>query len=168
MKSHNTPFRADGILSYFTRHPTAANLLFVILFVLGLLAIPNMRAQFFPDVIVDSVSIDVTWDGAGPEDIDSAIVQALEPSLLIIDGVESSSSFSREGRAKIVLNFEPGLDLNRAADEVHLVVDSISTLPEEADEPKVRREKWRDRVTDLVISGPVAGLMTRCGRGLMG
>lgn len=156
MKSHNTPFRADGILSYFTRHPTAANLLFVILFVLGLLAIPNMRAQFFPDVIVDSVSIDVTWDGAGPEDIDSAIVQALEPSLLIIDGVESSSSFSREGRAKIVLNFEPGLDLNRAADEVQLVVDSISTLPEEADEPKVRREKWRDRVTDLVISGPVA------------
>ena len=156
MTSRSIPRTGDGLLSYFTRHPTAANLLLVILFVLGLLAMPNMRAQFFPDVIVDSVSVDITWEGAGPEDIDSAIVQALEPSLLTIDGVESSSSFSREGRAKITLDFQPGLDLNRAADDVQSVVDSITSLPDEADEPKVRREKWSDRVTDLVISGPVA------------
>jgi multidrug efflux pump subunit AcrB len=41
-----------------------------------------MRAQFFPDVIVDECHIvSVTWDGAGAEDVDAAIVQVLEPAL---------------------------------------------------------------------------------------
>jgi len=62
------PGQASGILSYFTRHPTVANLLLVILVAAGLLAGPNMRAQFFPDVIDDDVTVNVSWDGAGAED----------------------------------------------------------------------------------------------------
>ena len=37
-----------GIISYFTRHPTAANLALVVMLMLGVVAAPNMRAQFFP------------------------------------------------------------------------------------------------------------------------
>ncbi|MVO15136.1 efflux RND transporter permease subunit [Parasedimentitalea huanghaiensis] len=149
------PKSAGGLLSYFTRHRTAANLLLVILLVLGVAAIPNMRAQFFPDVIIDRVTVSVTWDGAGPEDIDSAIVQALEPALLAVDGVESSSASSREGRASIRLDFEPNWDMARAADDVQSAVDAVTTLPAEADDPKVIRGAWRDRVTDVVITGPL-------------
>jgi len=149
------PRAAGGLLSYFTRHRTAANLLLVVLLVLGAAAMPNMRAQFFPDVIVDNVRVIVKWDGAGPEDVDGAIVQILEPALLGVDGVESSASVSKEGRATIVLEFEPGWDMARAADDVQVAVDAISALPDEADEPKVRRGRWRDRVTDVVITGPV-------------
>lgn len=150
------PQSAGGLLSYFTRHKTAANLLLVILLVSGLAAIPNMRAQFFPDVILDRVSVAVTWDGAGPEDVDSAIVQALEPALLAVDGVESSTASSREGRASISLEFEPNWDMARAADDVQSAVDAVTTLPDAADEPTVTRAVWRDRVTDVVISGPLA------------
>jgi len=149
------PRAAGGLLSYFTRHRTAANLLLVVLLVLGAAAMPNMRAQFFPDVIVDNVRVIVTWDGAGPEDVDGSVVQILEPALLGVDGVESSASVSKEGRATIVLEFEPGWDMARAADDVQVAVDAISSLPDEADEPKVRRGRWRDRVTDVVITGPV-------------
>ncbi|TLP69137.1 efflux RND transporter permease subunit [Parasedimentitalea maritima] len=149
------PKSAGGLLSYFTRHRTAANLLLVILLVLGIAAIPNMRAQFFPDVIIDRVTVSVTWDGAGPEDVDSAIVQALEPALLAVDGVESSSASSREGRASIRLDFEPNWDMARAADDVQSAVDAVTTLPAEADDPKVIRGAWRDRVTDVVITGPL-------------
>ena len=99
------PSAAGGLLSYFTRHRTAANLLLMVLLVLGTAAIPNMRAQFFPDVIVQSVSVNVEWEGAGPEDVDSAILQVLEPALLAVDGVESTTASSREGRADIVLEF---------------------------------------------------------------
>ena len=42
------PGAAGGILSYFTRHRTVANLLLLVMLVLGAAAIPNMRAQFFP------------------------------------------------------------------------------------------------------------------------
>ncbi len=68
---------AGGILSYFARHRTAANLLLVLMLMLGVAAIPNMRAQFFPDVISDTVTVSVRWDGAGAEDVDAAIVQLL-------------------------------------------------------------------------------------------
>ena len=62
--------------------------------VLGAAAMPNMRAQFFPDVIVERVTVSVEWEGAGPEDVDSAIVQVLEPALLAVDGVEETSARS--------------------------------------------------------------------------
>ncbi|MCF6444380.1 efflux RND transporter permease subunit [Nereida sp. MMG025] len=149
------PNSAGGILSYFTRHPTAANLLLVVLLAVGLAVIPQMRAQFFPDVVVDNVTVSVTWEGAGAEDVDAAIVQVLEPALLSVEGVAASSASSREGRASIQLDFDPGWDMARAADDVQVVVDGVNTLPEEAEEPNVRRGAWRDRVTDVVISGPV-------------
>jgi multidrug efflux pump subunit AcrB len=147
--------RVGGILSYFTRHRTAANLLLVVLIAAGIAAFPRMQAQFFPDVIIDEVNVSITWDGAGAEDVDRAIVQVLEPALLAVEGVESATSVSREGRASIELEFEPGWDMARAADDVQAAVDTVSDLPEDAEDPEVRRGVWRDRVTDVVITGPV-------------
>ncbi|MCK4713602.1 MAG: efflux RND transporter permease subunit, partial [Marinosulfonomonas sp.] len=147
---------SKGLLSYFTRHRTAANLLLVVLLAFGLASLPKMRAQFFPDVVIDNVTVSVVWQGAGAEDVDAAIVQVLEPALLSVEGVEGSNTTSREGVALITLDFEPGWDMARAADEVQGAVDAITTLPEQAEDPKVRRGAWRDRVTDVVITGPVA------------
>ncbi|WP_281966527.1 efflux RND transporter permease subunit [Roseovarius nanhaiticus] len=144
-----------GILSWFTRHPTAANLLLVVMVVLGLAAVPNMRAQFFPDVVIQSVTVSVEWDGAGAEDIDAAIVQVLEPDLLAIEGVESTNGASRENFGTIAIEFQPGWDMSRAATDVQAAVDAVTTLPDAAEEPEVRRGSWSDRVTDVVITGPV-------------
>ena len=147
--------RAGGLLSYFTRHGTAANLILVLLLAAGAAAIPNMRAQFFPDVIIDNVTVSVNWSGAGAEDIDAGVVQIMEPALLTVEGVASSQATSREGFASIRLEFEPGWDMARAADDVQTAVDQITTLPAEAETPNVRRGAWRDRVTDVVVTGPV-------------
>jgi len=144
-----------GILSYFTRHRTLANLTLVLMLVAGLLAFPNMRAQFFPDVVVDSLSVSVRWDGAGAEDVDEAIVQILEPALLAVEGVTGSNARSTEGRASVSLDFEPGYDIDRAEKDVQQAVDAIGNLPEDAEDPTVQRGGWSDRVTDVVLSGPV-------------
>ncbi|MES0826201.1 efflux RND transporter permease subunit [Ruegeria sp. SCP11] len=149
------PGAAGGILSYFTRHRTVANLLLLVMLVLGAAAIPAMRAQFFPDVILERVDVNVEWEGAGPEDVDNGIVQLLEPALLAVEGVASTTSTSREGRASIRLEFEPNWDMSRAVDEVRTAVDSVTNLPEDAEEPSIRRGAWRDRVTDVVLTGPV-------------
>uniref|UniRef100_UPI0040481FCB efflux RND transporter permease subunit n=3 Tax=Yoonia sp. TaxID=2212373 RepID=UPI0040481FCB len=147
--------QVGGILSYFTRHKTVANLLMVVMIAAGVIAFPKMRAQFFPDVVVDSVSVSVGWDGAGAEDVDLAIVQVIEPALLAIQGVTDSTATSTEGRASVRLEFEPNWDMDRAADDVQKAIDAISNLPEAADDPQVSRGQWSDRVTDLVITGPV-------------
>ncbi len=146
---------ATGILSYFTRHGTAANLLLVVLLAVGVITLPKMRAQFFPDIVVDSVTVSVGWQGAGAEDVDRAIVQVLEPALLAVEGVESTSARSSEGSARIRMEFDPGWDMARAADDVQAAVDAVGSLPADADDPTVRRGNWRDPVTDVVITGPV-------------
>ncbi|MGI3163457.1 efflux RND transporter permease subunit [Pseudooceanicola sp. 200-1SW] len=149
------PRRATGLLSYFTRHRTVANLLLLVMLAAGVAALPRMRAQYFPDIIVDSVSVSVRWDGAGAEDVDRAIVQLLDPALMTVEGVMSSEARSTEGSARISLEFEPGWDMARAADDVQAAVDGVNNLPEEAEDPEVSRSAWRDRVTDVVITGPV-------------
>lgn len=149
------PKSAGGLLSYFTRHKTAANLLLVILLVAGLMAVPRMRAQFFPDVIVDNISISFVWKGAGAEDVDAAIVQVVEPTLLAIEGVTGANSTSREGSARIDLEFEPEWDMARAKADVETALDLIPSLPEDAEDPTITRSSWSDRVTDVIISGPV-------------
>ena len=150
------PTPAGGILSYFTRHRTAANLVLILMVVSGALAMTQIRAQFFPDVIIDNINVSVAWDGAGPEDVDGAIVALLEPALLAVEGISESSASSTEGRARISLEFEPGWDMGRAADDVKTAIDGVTGLPEGAEAPEVTRGRWRDRVTDVVISGPVS------------
>ena len=150
------PSSASGILSYFTRHGTAANLILVVMLVLGVAASTQIRSQFFPDVVIDNVTVSMRWDGAGPEDVDDGIVALLEPALLGVEGIESTASTASEGRAVIRLNFQPDWDMARAADDVKVAVDAVIGLPSGADAPNVRRGTWRDRVTDVIISGPVS------------
>ncbi|MGL4322306.1 MAG: efflux RND transporter permease subunit, partial [Paracoccaceae bacterium] len=149
------PDRGTRLISYFVRHGTVANLLLVLMLVIGVWTASNIRAQYFPDVVVSEVDIDVRWDGAGAGDVDRGIVQVLEPVLLAVDGVSNVSSLAREGRASIGLEFAPGTDIAAATDAIQVAVDSVSTLPAAAEDPVVRQSQWRDGVTDVVITGPV-------------
>ncbi|RMD46626.1 MAG: efflux RND transporter permease subunit [Alphaproteobacteria bacterium] len=144
-----------GLIGHFTRHRTAANLLMLLMLGLGLAAVPQMRSQFFPDVVIETVKVRVAWPGAGPEEVDAGIVQILEPPLLGVDGVAESRATSREGVGVITLEFEPGTDMARATEEVRRVVEGVTDLPEDAETPEVTRGAWRDRVTDVVITAPV-------------
>jgi multidrug efflux pump subunit AcrB len=130
----------SGILSYMTRHRTAANLFLLVMLLAGVVSFPQMRAQFFPDVVIDNVTVSVRWDGAGPEDVDRAIVQVVELSLLGVEGVTSTTSTSSEGQARILMEFEPGWDMARGTDDAQIVVDSVaSQFPNDADDPSVKQ-----------------------------
>ena len=132
-----------GLISYFPRHRTAANLLLVVLLALGLASIPRMRAQFFPDVISDEIDVSVTWSGAGAESVDTAIVGVLEPVLLTVEGVAGLEARSTEGRASFEIEFEPGWDMSRAVEDVDSAMPSNTALPEGADDPEIQRSAWR-------------------------
>ena len=144
-----------SLLRRFIRHGTLANILMLMMLVAGLWAFPRLNAQFFPDVVIERVTVSVVWPGAGPEDVDSAIVQRIEPALLTVSGVESTSATATEGRALISAEFAPGTDMAEALDAVKAAVDGVRDLPEDADPPEINRVRWHDRVTDVVITGPV-------------
>ncbi len=146
----------QGVFAYFARHPTAANLLMVLMLLFGIGAATQIRSQFFPDVVINSVNVTVRWEGAGPEDVDDGIVALLEPVLMVVEGVEATDASASEGRATIGLDFEPDWDMTRAMADVETAVAGVTNLPEGAEDPVIRRGPWRDRVTDVVIYGPVA------------
>ena len=146
---------AAGIFRYFTRHRTAANLLLVLMLMAGLLAVPRMHAQFFPDIVVDNITVSIAWPGAGAEDVDAGIVQIVDPPLLAIEGVAGTTTRASEGSARITLEFEPGWDMARAASDVQDALDLVRTLPEDAEDPRILRSNWADRVTNVVVTGPV-------------
>lgn len=147
---------SGGILTYFARHRTAATLLMVVMLALGLVAASKIRSQFFPDVVIDTVTVTVAWEGAGPEELDTSVVAMLDPALSGVEGVTGSSATSKEGSTTLTLTFEPGWDIARATDEVKAAVDSTRNLPEGTEEPVIRRGVWKDKVTEVVISGPIS------------
>lgn len=141
---------------YFVDHPTAANLLMALMIAAGIGAATEIRTQFFPDVVIESVTVSVPWDGAGPEDVDESIVEALEPELRELDGVDTTRTSAREGQGSIVIEFEPGHDIGQAVDEAEAAFDAALGLPEDTDDETISRSVYRDRVTNVLVTGPVS------------
>ena len=70
-----TAARVSAIISYFARHRTAANLLLLVMVVLGAISVPAMRAQFLPEVVINSITVKTEWEGASAEDVDEGTVE---------------------------------------------------------------------------------------------
>lgn len=153
--AEHPPSDRPGILGLFVRHATLANLLLAVMIVAGLYAAPRLRAQYFPDTVIQEIEVSVRWDGAGAEDVDRSVVALLEPALIGVEGVALTSSRASEGSARITLEFEPSWDMARAVGEVEAAIATAGTLPEGAEDAEVTRRAWRDQVADVVISGPV-------------
>ncbi|NBN63292.1 efflux RND transporter permease subunit [Pannonibacter tanglangensis] len=148
--------RFGSVLDYMVRHGTAANLLLMIMLLAGIYAGLQIRTQYFPDVVNETMTVTVRWSGAGPEDMDRGVVEVLAPPLLAVEGVEEAQSVARQGTATLTLTFEAGWDMARASEDVKAAVDqSRANLPTGSELPDVARGGFRDRVTNVVIYGPV-------------
>ena len=142
------------MIALFARHRTAANILMMLMVVVGVLGLARMNTQFFPTFGVDWISVSVTWPGASAEDIDANIVAAVEPEVRFLDGVKRVVSQSVEGIGSIVVEFEPGTDLDTALANVENAVSRVATLPEESEKPVVNRIYAYEGIGNVVISGP--------------
>ncbi|WP_439528915.1 efflux RND transporter permease subunit [Pannonibacter sp.] len=145
-----------SFLDYMVRHGTAANLLLMVMVLAGIFAALQIRTQYFPDVVNETMTVTVRWAGAGPEDMDRGVVEVLAPPLLAVEGVEEAQTVARQGVATFTLTFEADWDMARASEEVKSAVDQTrANLPAGAEQPEVARGGFRDRVTNVVIYGPV-------------
>ena len=53
-----------GLIAVFARHGLLANLLMIVIFALGGVALTRMNIQFFPTFALDVISVRVVWSGA--------------------------------------------------------------------------------------------------------
>ena len=146
---------SGGLIGLFVRHRTAGNLLMVIMLLGGIIALTQLKRQFFPDFGIDVVAVGVVWPGATALDVEANIVASLEPELRVLDNVKRVSSTAAEGSASIAVEFEPSSDMQQALSEVEQAVAQVTTLPDDSERPTVRRIVRYDNITRLVLSGPV-------------
>jgi multidrug efflux pump subunit AcrB len=143
-----------GLIRLFARHPTAGNLLMAVMVLCGLLALAKLNRQFLPDFGLDVIQVTVEWPGATAQDVEQAIVAAIEPELRFIEGAERVRSTASEGSGTVAVEFTPRTDMQRALSDVETAVAQINTLPEDSERPRVSRIFRYDTVVRLVLSGP--------------
>ena len=66
------------MIRYFTKHPTASNLLMLIFLVIGIFTIPSLRRETFPDFTPSEVDIRIAYPGATAEEIEQVVCQRVE------------------------------------------------------------------------------------------
>ncbi|HIC82175.1 MAG TPA: efflux RND transporter permease subunit [Kiloniellaceae bacterium] len=110
-----------------------AAVLMVVMF--GIVALQTIPIQLAPDVNRPVITVSTNWGGAAPAEIEREITNRQEEELKGIEGLETITSRSEQGRARITLEFAVGTNMDRALLLVSNRLDRVNGYPDEADEP---------------------------------
>jgi multidrug efflux pump subunit AcrB len=143
-----------NLIGVFARHRLLANLLMLLIFAVGGVALLKMNIQFFPTFALDVISVRVLWSGASAEDVENGIVIPLEERLKTVDGLKRITSTASQGIAALSLELIEGTDPLLALDQVRQRVDEFRNLPKDAETPQISRVSRYESVARLLVTGP--------------
>ena len=146
--------KPNGIIEMFALHPVAGNLVMMLLIVFGLYGLANINRQVLPDIDLEIIRINVVWSGASPQDIEENVLQAIEPEVRFIEGVDKVDSVAFEGNSEVTVTFRPATDMSKALADVQSAVARITTFPADIERPVISQVVESDKVSQLEISGP--------------
>jgi len=121
------------IVEWFIENPIAANLLMVVILLVGLKNIPAVGKTVFPQTDQSSISISTSYNGASPSEVEQQVVVRLEEAVADLEGIDEIFSAAREGLAQVTLTIVDGYDSQRLLNNVKTRIDAITTLPDEVD-----------------------------------
>ncbi|MBP9077916.1 MAG: efflux RND transporter permease subunit, partial [Haliscomenobacter sp.] len=120
--------------------PVLATVISIVLLLFGIIGFTFLGLREYPSVDPPVISVSTSYTGANAEVIESQIIEPLESSLNGIAGIRSLSSTSAQGRGTITVEFELGIDLEAAANDVRDKVSQAQRqLPPDADPPIVSK-----------------------------
>lgn len=144
------------MIRFFARHPTAANLLMILLLAAGLVSAPSLERETMPDFSTDSVEVQVVYPGASAEDVEESICQRIEDAVDDVTDIDEIRCNAREGIGTATIDMVEGGDLDRFLSEVKTEVEAIDDFPEVAEAPVIRQLNRTDRVISVAITGPMS------------
>lgn len=144
------------MISFFARHPTAANLLMLVMALLGALALPQLQRETYPEFEPSRIRITASYPGAPTELIDSTVVQRVEDEIAGLPGIARVESQAREGGATTSIEVEDGADFDALLAEVKSAVDGIRDFPEDMEPPLVRAQTRMSSVATIAVTGPMS------------
>ncbi len=127
--------------------PVVATVVSLLVIVIGLAAVLNLPVREYPDVDDPTITATLIYPGAAAEVVEREITEPIEEAVSGIDGVRQIRASSRDGRARIEVEFSLNRDLDLAAADVR---DRISTvrneLPDEAEDPEISQQSLQAQV----------------------
>ena len=141
------------MIRWFAHHPTAANLLLVLIIAAGLFSVPHLKRETFPDYRPVEVSIEVVYRGASASDIEDAVVRRLYDAVKGVEYLDEFVASAQDNVARATATMTAGGDPVRFLNELQTEVFAIKDLPERAETPVVRELHRGDFVTSVAVTG---------------
>ncbi|MGR4066405.1 efflux RND transporter permease subunit [Billgrantia sp. C5P2] len=145
------------MIRWFSGHPTAANLLLVLLIAAGLFALPQLKRETLPDYRAVEGSIEVTYRGASAADVEDAVCRRLHDAIKGVEYLDEFECIAQDNLASATATMAAGGDAIRFLNELETEVDAISDLPSRAERPVVRERHRSDLVAAVAVSADMPG-----------
>ena len=117
-------------------HPVTTTLVFLAFAILGIFSLVQLPVDNFPDFESNTIMVMSSYPGASAEDVETNLTKVLENALNGVPNLKDITSNSRENIAVLTLEFEYGIDIDEATNDVRDKLDMVSQrLPDGASAP---------------------------------
>ncbi|MEY3376401.1 MAG: hypothetical protein RL463_711, partial [Bacteroidota bacterium] len=118
------------------KRPVFAVVCSIVIIIFGAIGFSFLGVREYPAIDPPVVNVRASYVGANAEIIEQQITEPLEKAVNGVEGVKNITSSSSQGSSNINVEFELGVDLERAANDVREKVSQVSgQLPQDIDAP---------------------------------
>lgn len=118
------------------KRPVFAVVCSIVIIIFGVIGYSFLGVREYPAIDPPVVNVRTSYIGANAEIIETQITEPIEKAVNGVEGVKNITSSSSQGNSNITVEFELGVDLERAANDVREKVSQASgRLPEDIDAP---------------------------------
>ncbi len=142
----------ERLIAGWVDNPVAANLLMWLLIVGGLLMLPQIRKEEFPNMDLDYIQVTVPYRGAAPEEVEQGVCRRIEEAIEGIEGVRQIGSYAQEGLCLVNVQLFHDADKSKALDDVNARVYAINTFPVETERPVITELTVMTTVMELALA----------------
>lgn len=133
------------------KRPVLAIVMNLLIILFGVIGFKFLGVREFPSIDPPVVTVRTNYAGANADIIESQITEPLEKSLNSVEGIKAISSSSNVGSSTITVEFELGVDMERAANDVRdKVSGAVRQLPQDIDGPPIVSKA--DANADAILS----------------
>ncbi|MGL6316894.1 efflux RND transporter permease subunit [Vibrio sp. WXL103] len=140
------------MIRFFARHPTAANLVMLMLLVLGISSLGNIKRETFPEFSPPYILAAVVYPGASPQEVEESICVRLEDAVDGLANIRETRCEAIEGSARLTLKLTDQADIGRMLVDVQTQINAINDFPTEIESPIVQELDWNEPVVDVAIT----------------
>jgi multidrug efflux pump len=116
------------------KRPVLAIVCSIVIIIFGAIGYNFLGVREYPSVDPAVINVRTAYVGAGAEIIEQQITEPLEKAINGVQGVKNITSNSAQGASNITVEFEIGVDLEKAANDVRdKVSQAVGNLPQDID-----------------------------------